>query len=68
MDADIADTRFISIFDDADQMVDMAVHAAVTHQAKQVQTGRSGLGKSGFSARRFPHGTIFDGIIHRQRS
>ena len=40
MDADIADTRFISIFDDADQMVDMAVHAAV--------------GKKRFSARRFP--------------
>ena len=64
MDADIADTRFISIFDDADQMVDMAVHAAVTHQAKQVQTGRSGLGKSGFQHGVFPHGTIFDGIIH----
>ena len=64
MDANIADTRFISIFDDADQMVDMAVHAAVTHQAKQVQTGRSGLGKSGLQHGVFPHGPIFDGIIH----
>jgi len=45
-------------------MIDMAVHAAVAHQAEQVQSGRSGLGKSGLQHGVFPHGTILDGIVH----
>ena len=64
MDADVAHARFIGVFDDAYQMVDMAVHAAVAHQAEQVQAGAGGLGKSGLQHGIFTHGAVLDGVVH----
>ena len=64
MNANIAHPRFIGVLDDARQMVDVAVHAAVAHQAQQMQAGRNGLGKCGFQYGVLTHRAVLDGIIH----
>lgn len=42
----------------------VAVHAAVAHQAQQMQAGRNGLGKCGFQYGVLTHRAVLDGIIH----
>ena len=42
----------------------MAVHAAVAHQAQQVQAGGSSLGKGCLQHGVFTHGAVLDGVVH----